>query len=699
VSEATKLAAGGHAPIRWILAHSQALDWWTALSGRHKHLPLAVGLSIFAVAYYLAFKFSVDPTTQVPSPFWFPNSVLLCALLRSRPRYWWLILLITVPIRLIDNVIPPHPLWYRIGSTAVSAVQALAGAWAFRLIAPQLDRFGSWREWLALGAVVTIAAAAALSMAGLRLALGQDYWLSFQFGFAGDALALLVVTPALLTWLFWQGPPAAPAGVRGKIEAAALLIALLAVSHMSFISPSLLTRFPESQYFLPIPLLYWAALRFGMAGASIAVLIVAGFAVHSQPLLQALGRLQQTIDFDTYLGNTPAAVLSQFLLFRTVPVYVVAGLVERRQRAELSRRESEDRFRSMANTAPVLIWMSGTDKLCDFFNQVWLDFTGRPLKAELGNGWAEGVHPADLDHCLQTYVTAFDAHRPFRMEYRLRNRDGDYRWIVDIGVPRFDANNNFCGYIGSAIDITEQRQAQENNAHIGHLQRLAQMGEVTASIAHELRQPLSTIMLHSGTLRTHLPAGGGAQIEEILTSIEQDCQRASNILASVRNQVPRREDQFEPINVNTAVIDCNFLISGEAQRRHVRIVTELANDLPLVNGALTEILQVLLNLVSNAMDAMDDTPSVERCVTLRTAWHGDSVQVSVLDQGHGIKPEDLPLLFDSFFTTRPSGMGLGLSIVRSIVQSHRGRVWAENRTSGGAAFHFTLRVPAHRLPT
>jgi PAS domain S-box-containing protein len=675
------------------LAHLKPPDWWIALSNRHKYLPLAVGLCIFAIAYYLAFKFSVDPATQVPSPFWFPNSVLLCALLRSRPRHWWLILLITVPIRLMDNVIPPHPLWYRIGSMAVSAVQALAGAWAFRWIAPKPERFGSWREWLALGAVLMIAAAAALSMAGLRLALGQDYWLSFQLGFAGDALALLVVTPALLTWLFWKGPPVAPAGTRGEIEAAVLVIALLAVSHMSFISPSLLAHFPESQYFLPIPLLYWAALRFGMAGASIAILIVAGFAVHSHPLLQAFGRLQQTIDFDTYLGNTPAAVLSQFLLFRTVPVYVVAGLVERRQRAELSRRESEQRFRAMANTAPVLIWMSGTDKLCNFFNQVWLDFTGRPLKAELGNGWAEGVHPADLEHCLHTYECSFDKRKPFRMEYRLRNRDGDYRWIVDIGVPRFDADDNFCGYIGSAIDITEQRQAQENNAHIGHLQRLAQMGEVTASIAHELRQPLSTIMLHAGTLRTRLPAAGRAEIEEILASIERDCQRASNILSSIRNQVPRREDQFEPFNVNTAVIDCNFLISGEARQRHVRIMTELANDLPLVKGAPTEILQVLLNLVSNAMDAMDDTPKVERCVTLRTESHGDFVQVSVLDRGHGIKPENMALLFDSFFTTRPSGMGLGLSIVRSIVQAHRGRVWAENRASGGAAFHFTLKVP------
>jgi PAS domain S-box-containing protein len=359
-------------------------------------------------------------------------------------------------------------------------------------------------------------------------------------------------------------------------------------------------------------------------------------------------------------------------------------------------RESEERFRTMANTAPVLIWMSGTDKLCNFFNQVWLDFTGRPLEAELGNGWAEGVHPDDLAQCLHIYECSFDKRKPFRMEYRLRNRDGAYRWIVDIGVPRFDSGGMFCGYIGSAIDITEQRQAHENNSHIAHLQRLAQMGELTASIAHELRQPLSTILLHAGTLRARLPSANRPETEEILTSIEQDCRRASDILAAIRKQVRKREDQFEPVDVNAAMLDCASLISSEARRRHVRIVTDLAADLPPVHGAPTEFLQVLLNLVSNAMDAMQNTPSLQRCLTLRTAAREDCVQISVLDCGHGIKPEDMALLFDSFFTTRPGGTGLGLAIVRSIVQAHRGRVWAENRASGGAAFHFAL--PVSRAP-
>jgi len=138
-----------------------------------------------------------------------------------------------------------------------------------------------------------------------------------------------------------------------------------------------------------------------------------------------------------------------------------AALTRQLQASEAGLRESEERFRIAADAAPVLIWMSGMDKLCTFFNKRWLEFTGRSLEQEMGNGWAEGVHPNDLQRCLELYTEAFDARKAFAMQYRLRRNDGEYRWISDEGIPRYDAQGKFAGYIGSCVDVTELLRQQK----------------------------------------------------------------------------------------------------------------------------------------------------------------------------------------------------------------------------------------------
>ena len=139
---------------------------------------------------------------------------------------------------------------------------------------------------------------------------------------------------------------------------------------------------------------------------------------------------------------------------------VIIRDVTESRRAQEALHESEQRFRLVANTAPVLIWMSGPDKLRNYFNQPWLEFTGRSLEAQLGDGWAEGVHPEDLRICLGTYTSAFDRRESFNMQYRLRRNDGEYRWVSDIGVPRFNPDGSFAGYISSCIDVTERKMVE-----------------------------------------------------------------------------------------------------------------------------------------------------------------------------------------------------------------------------------------------
>jgi PAS domain S-box-containing protein len=172
---------------------------------------------------------------------------------------------------------------------------------------------------------------------------------------------------------------------------------------------------------------------------------------------------------------------------------MISGLLWQRAervKSEKAVRESERRFRLVANTAPVMIWMSGSDKLCNYFNQPWLDFTGRSLEADLGNGWSEGVHPEDLKDCVGTYTQAFDLREPYRMQYRLRRHDGEYRWVLAIGVPRLDLDGSFAGYIGSCMDITDHKLAEEALANVGR--RLIEAHEEERTwIARELHDDIS----------------------------------------------------------------------------------------------------------------------------------------------------------------------------------------------------------------
>ena len=494
------------------------------------------------------------------------------------------------------------------------------------------------------------------------------------------------------------------------------------------------------------------------------------------------------------------------------------------QLSEASLSESEERFRITADAAPVLIWMSGPDKLCTFFNKGWLDFTGRTMQQELGNGWAEGVHPADLQKCLKVYTEAFDARQPFLMRYRLRRNDGEYRWVSDHGVARYDAHDSFLGYIGACVDVTdvlkneealrrfEERVTLATNAarfgvwemdmtteaiwisegarslfqfesgmpithevlqsrlhsgdrscreaavrraietqgeyeieyrvalpdatvgwvaergrcakdatgkltrligvsadisarkgaeeekrrhreEISRLSRIALLGEMTASIAHELNQPLSGIITNASAGQRFIDRGNVDvdTLREILVDVEADGRRAHDVIDNIRNTIKNGATLREPVDLNFVVTKVGHMLQPDMSAHSCELETSLAKNLPIVEADPVQIHQVLINLVSNAIDAMRHAPLALRKVQVATGRNGDgTVAVSVRDYGPGIPEEVRELLFDQFFTTKEEGLGMGLAIARSIIEAHGGKIEAENLDGGGARFNFIL---------
>jgi PAS domain S-box-containing protein len=632
-------------------------------------------------------------------------------------------------------------------------------------------------------------------------------------------------------------------------------------------------------------------------------------------------------------------VLQALLIFG-----LLANLIKRR-RAEVSLVESEARFKSMADAAPVLIRMSGPDQKCTFFNKEWLEFTGRKMAQELGDGWSEGIHPADLEECLKIYKGACDAREPFVVQYRLRNHSGQYRWLTDQGVPRYGPRGNFRGYVGACVDITDllekdralrdieervalaaevahlgvweldattselwisdsgrklfgfepdgeisyetfqdrvhpddqtrrasiikraietqggyeleyrivlpngslrwisgrghcvsdkdgrltrlvgvsmdttdlknaqqlfelateaspsgivlvdsegrivlvnahveelfgygrdeligkslevlvpnrsalydpatrdefianrqasvtpagresfavhkdgrefpveidlnpietpqgslvltsildisarkaaEEEAQRRRDEIDLLTRVSLLGEMTASIAHEVNQPLSGIISNAGAGQRFIDRGNvdPVQLREILVDIAADGRRAHDVIRNIRNTIKKGGTIRERLRVNDVISGVVRLVQPDATAYSCKVQTFLADDVPAVEGDPVQIQQVLVNLIGNAFDAMSATPFESRKVEVSAKRNGsEMIVVSVRDYGVGIAEEVRSHLFDQFFTTKPEGLGLGLAIVRSIIEAHAGMITVDNAEGGGARFSFTL---------
>jgi len=359
-----------------------------------------------------------------------------------------------------------------------------------------------------------------------------------------------------------------------------------------------------------------------------------------------------------------------------VEALLVLGLAwqgARRSRAQTALRESEERFRRLANTAPVLIWMSGPDALCTYFNKPWLDFTGRTFEAELGDGWSEGVHPEDRPGCLESYRRAFDRREAFRIEYRLRRHDGEGRWIVDTGVPRFNADGTFAGYIGSAIDITDHKKAEEALATVSRRLIEAQEEE-RRHIARELHDDISQ---HLALLAVDLQKLDDALPQSPV--LRRQTGELSNHILQISGEVQSLSHRLHSSKLD--VLGVAAAMKGFCHELSAQQKVEISfkdGDMPRVLPQEVSVclFRVLQEALRNAVKH-SDAKHVE--VNLRGA--SGAILLTVRDSGVGFDVEEV----------MNTQHGLGLISMRERVSLMRGAISIDSKP--GAGTEINVRVP------
>ena len=372
--------------------------------------------------------------------------------------------------------------------------------------------------------------------------------------------------------------------------------------------------------------------------------------------------------------------------------------VAERRRAEEHVRQSELNLRQMTETIPEMLWSATSDGAIDYCNARLLDYTGFSAEAVMGSGWTKLLHPDDVEQTAREWICCVKTGAPYRVEVRIFHRaDGTYRWCVTNARPLLDQQGRILKWHGTLVDMHDWKQAQEalrnTQAELAHMTRVMAMGELTAAIAHEINQPLSGIITNASTSLRML-AGDPPNVDGALETARRtirDANRVSDVITRLRELYSKKEAAAESVDLNEATREVIALSFGVAQKDHVIPRTELAADLPRVTGDRVQLQQVVLNLVRNALDAMSAVEGRPRELLIRTGRDaGDRVLLTVRDTGVGFQRESADRLFDPFYTTKTSGMGIGLSVSRSIIESHHGRLWATLNDGPGATFSFSI---------
>jgi PAS domain S-box-containing protein len=383
-----------------------------------------------------------------------------------------------------------------------------------------------------------------------------------------------------------------------------------------------------------------------------------------------------------------------FILAQSLLILMLLAQKRRRKSAEGSLRQKTDELDRFFSVTLDLLCIANTEGYFLRLNPAWEKVLGYSRKELMANRFLNFVHPDDLAGTQEAVSKLASQRELIHFENRYRCKDGTYRLLEWTAAPAGEL------IYAAARDITERMEAEvedrQRRDELAHLARISTMGELAGALAHEINQPLSAIMSNAQAAKRYLDAPNPdmEEVKEILRDIVKEDARAGEVINRLRTLLKKSKTELEPLDLNSIFQETIGLLHSDAVIRDVKVTTELDPRISCVRGDRVQLQQVALNLILNAFEAMNEQPRGEKRVLIRT-WQKDSeVLAAVADSGGGISAGETEKIFKPFYTTKPQGLGMGLSISRSIINRHQGRIWVENNPDRGGTFFLSLPVPA-----
>ena len=660
------------------------------------HRPRFLHLGLFMAAYVLAAGFAqllaIVPGTGIS--IWPPAGLFIATLVHaSKPSWpWWvlggLLAELFSNVLWFKNPLPVASLIY-----AGNALEAVAGAWLVNRICRRPVRLETLQEVLALvvlGAGIAPVVSATVGSATLAWFGMQPFTKAWPLWWIGDATGVLIVAPlALVVLQNWRGK--ARLSAARWIEACALGLIFLGVAVLS------LSGYLPFAYIIMPPLL-WAAVRFELTGAVVTLTLLA--------LITAIFTISGASQFagDPESQRHKQIMLQLFLAISALSALIVAAISRQHQLAVLTLRKSERSLRELVETLPAHIWCTAPDGNPTYLSKQFRDFIGFNVEdkdvdgaSRLSSVLNAIIHPDDLGRVNAIFADSLATGKSCALKHRQRRFDGQYRWVETRASAMRNSDDAIVQWNVICLDIDGEVRVQEElrlaQARLARASQVASLAELSASIAHEVNQPLAAVVNNASACVRWLATQNLEEARQAALQVVADGHRTGDIISRIRTLFSQRGQARSLADMNEVISEVRRLLANELAVRNVQLKSELDQSLPAITIDRVQMQQVLVNLIHNAIDALDAAVDSPRQIRIRSVRDGaDAIRVEVRDLGVGVKEPER--IFEPFFSTKRGGMGMGLAICRSIIETHDGRLWVTGNEPSGTTLAFTLPIHA-----